>query len=95
MGESEPMGPRYSHSGYKSQIGDGRINTKKCNVNNDPKGIFQHSNSNIKQKEINWSLIQIKPGKRIRAPKLAEFSSITVSLGANERCKTTTKILLY
>ena len=59
MGESEPSSPqhylqRYSHSGYTSQIGDGRINTKF------PKGIFQHSNSNIKQKEINWSLIQIK-----------------------------------
>ena len=46
MGESELIGPRYSHSGNKSQIGDGRINTKKCNVNNDPKGIFQHGNWN-------------------------------------------------
>ena len=71
MGMSELRSPQcYLHSDYKSQIVDGRINRKKCTVcefnfckqvSNDSKDIFQHSNSDIKQKEINWSFIQIKP----------------------------------
>ena len=30
-------------------------------VSNDPRGIFQHSNLDMKQKGIKWSCIQIEP----------------------------------